>query len=131
MVAGGWPAGQWEEGDTVDQPMAVRRDGTWGVLCHLSAGAGLLGLGFGHIVGPLVTWLITRDTSPFADDQGKESLNFQLSMTLYFLICAVSIVGLVLLPAIVIADIVLVIVAAIRASDGECYRYPWTIRFLT
>lgn len=110
--------------------MARTRDETWALFCHLSAFAGLIGVGFGHIVGPLVVWLIGRDVSSFVDDQGKESLNFQLSITLYVLLAAISVIGLVLVPVLIVANIVLVIIASVRASNGELYRYPWTIRFL-
>ena len=104
----------------MEQPMARTRDETWALFCHLSAFAGLIGVGFGHVVGPLVVWLIGRDTSSLVDDQGKESLNFQLSMSLYVVLAAISVIGLVLVPVLVIADIVLVIIASVRASNGEC-----------
>lgn len=114
----------------MEQPMARTQEETWALFCHLSAFAGLIGVGFGHLVGPLVVWLIGRDVSPFVDDQGKESVNFQLSMSLYVVLSIISVIGLILVPVLIVADIVLVIVAASRASNGELYRYPWTIRFV-
>lgn len=87
----------------------------------------------GNIVGPLVLWLVKRQGSMFIDEQGKASLNFQLSMTLYglmALILAFVGVGLVILPVIVIADAVFVIVAAVQAHRGDLYHYPVTIRFI-
>src|SRR5687767_11747875 len=59
----------------------------WGMLCHLSALAGFVVPFFGCIIGPLVVWLIKKDEFPFVNDQGKESLNFQISMTIY---CAIA-----------------------------------------
>ena len=59
----------------------------WAVLCHLSALVWLFGVPFGNILGPLIVWLIKKNDFPFVDDQGKEALNFHISLTIY-LICA-------------------------------------------
>ncbi len=112
--------------------MNETQERTWGLIAHLSALAGFL-VPFGHIIGPLVIWLIKKDESPFVDDQGKESINFQISMTLYAIVAAVLIlviIGIFLLIGIGILDIVLVIVAAVKANAGEKFRYPLTIRFI-
>ena len=73
----------------------------WAMLCHLSTFAGMVGIPFGNILGPLIIWLIKKDEYPFVDDQGKEALNFQISMTVYLivsvLLCFV-LVGFILLP---------------------------------
>jgi len=105
----------------------------WAVLTHLSALSIFIGIPFGNIIGPLVMWLIKKDVFPFVDEQGKEALNFQISMTIYILISAILIVvliGFILLPLCLICDLVFTIIAALKASDGEHYRYPLTIRFL-
>ncbi|MEW6156964.1 MAG: DUF4870 domain-containing protein [Verrucomicrobiota bacterium] len=107
---------------------------TWEVLCHLSALSGYLFLPLGWILGPLIIWLIKRNENPAVDYHGKESLNFQISMLIYALIAGLLIfvcIGGVILGALVIANIVLVIIASIKASNGEYYRYPLTIRFIT
>ena len=105
----------------------------WGMLCHLSALSAFLGIPFAHILGPLIVWLIKKDEFPFVDDQGKESLNFQISMTAYgvvvFILCFVF-VGFLLLPILVVVELILVIVASVSANRGETYRYPFTIRFI-
>ncbi len=104
----------------------------WGMLCHLTALTAFVGIPFGHIVGPLVVWLIKRNDYPFADVQGKESLNFQISMSIYCVVAAVLIlvfIGFALLIGLAITDFILVIIAAVKASNGESYRYPLTIRF--
>lgn len=105
---------------------------TWGMLCHLAAFAGLILPSFGHVVGPLVIWLIKKDEYPFVDAQGKKSLNFQISMTIYgvvaFLLCFV-LIGLVLLPALALVDIICVIIASVKASNGEEFNYPMAIKF--
>ena len=103
----------------------------WAMLCHLTA---LLGLTTGlFFLGPLVVWLLKKDEHPFIDEQGKESLNFQISMLIYGLVAGILIcvlIGFFLLAALVIVDVVLVILASIKVSSGFAYRYPLTIRFL-
>jgi hypothetical protein len=111
----------------------VKKARMWGMLCHLVALVGFLGLPFGHLLGPLVVWLIKKNEYPFADEQGKESLNFQISMTIYAILPMILVlifIGIPLLILIAIADAILVIIAAVKASNGESYRYPVTIRFL-
>ncbi len=111
----------------------VKRGHTWGTLCHLSALLGFIGVPFGHVLGPLVVWLLKKDEYPFADDQGREALNFQLSVLVYtlaslFLICLC--VGIALLVFLQLFDLVMIVVAAVKASNGERFRYPLTLRFL-
>lgn len=106
---------------------------TFGMLCHLLALTTYIGIPFGNILGPLVIWLLKRETSPFVDDQGKEALNFNISMTIYGFICAVLIfvlIGIFLLIILGIAHVILTILAAVKANNGEAYRYPFTIRFI-
>ena len=70
---------------------------------------------------------------PSINEHGKESVNFQISMTIYTIIAALStllLIGFLLLPAIVVLNIVLVIIAGVKAANGEFYRYPLTIRFI-
>ena len=110
-----------------------KQDRTWAIFCHLAALAAFLGIPFGNIIGPLIIWLIKRDEIPFVEDHGKESVNFQISVTIYailsFFMCFV-VVGLFLLPAVFVTSIVLVIIASVKANRGEVYRYPFTIRFI-
>ncbi len=112
--------------------MDAKEARTWAMLCHLGVFAGNI-IPFGHIIAPLVIWLIKKDESPFVDDQGKESLNFQISMTIYFIIALLLMfvfIGFILLPALVIFDLVIVIVAAVKVNEGVKYRYPLSIRFI-
>lgn len=105
----------------------------WGMLAHILALAGYLLIPFGNILGPLVVYLMKKDQSAFVADQARESLNFQISMTIYFMIAGVLIfvlIGMVLLPVLWIAGLVLTIMAAIKASSGVAYRYPLTIRLI-
>ena len=105
----------------------------WAMFAHLSALSGLVLAGIGFVIGPLVIWLMKKEEFPFVEEQGKEALNFQISMFIYGviagLLCFVCI-GFVLAPLVGITDIVLLIIAAIKANNGEHYRYPLTIRFI-
>ena len=106
---------------------------SWCVLCHAAALAGIFLHAFGHILGPLIVWLLKRTESPEIDAHGKESLNFQLSMLIYNVLAGILIlfvIGIPLLVLLYIANTVLVIIASIRAGNGELYRYPMTIRFM-
>ena len=111
----------------------VKTDYTLGMLCHLLSLTQLLGVPLGNILGPLIVWLINRDEDPFVDLCGKESLNFQISMTIYMVIAGILIllfVGLFMIPILMILNIVYTIIAAIKASQGSSYTYPLTIRFI-
>ena len=111
---------------------------SWAVAAHLASVAGWIGIPFGHILAPLVVWLVKKDESEFVRSQAIESLNFQISMTIYAFgagLLAMTIIGLVVaIPAfiaIVIGDIVLTIIGALAVADGRPYRYPLTIRLLS
>jgi hypothetical protein len=107
---------------------------TWNVLCHASALLGLFLHFLGHLLGPLIVWLVKRGDSPEIDAHGKESLNFQLSMLIYDAIAAILciiLIGIPILIALWVMNTVFVIIASIRASEGKFYRYPITIRFLS
>src|SRR5438105_14359744 len=105
----------------------------WCVLCDASA---LLGLFFhfvGHILGPLVVWLMKHGDSPEIDAYGKESLNFQISMLIYDAIAAILcivLIGIPILIALWVLNTVFVIIASVKASERTLYRYPFTIRFI-
>ena len=112
--------------------VASQDEKTWAMFCHLSALAGFI-IPFGHLIGPLVIWQMRKDVFPLVDDQGKESLNFQLSLTIYYLVSAVLIIvliGFVLLIGLGIFSLVMIIIAGINANTGTRYRYPMTIRFV-
>ena len=107
---------------------------TWCVLCHASALLGLFFHFFGHLLGPLIIWLIKREMSPEIDANGKESLNFQISMLIYDVIAGILcivLIGIPILIALWILNTVLVIIASVKTSQGAFYRYPLTIRFLS
>jgi uncharacterized protein len=113
------------------QPMSAADERTWGMFAHLAPFVGaLVGLPF---LGPLVVFLIYKDRSPFVRRHAVESLNFQLTLLIGYVISAVLmlvIIGFFTAAAIAIASIVLQILAAVAANRGEDYRYPLTIRFV-
>ena len=89
---------------------------------------------FGNILGPLVVWLITRDESEFVDASGKEALNFQLIWSGILVLAGLTIfvgIGVLLVPIVAPARLVLVVLATVRASDGQVYDYPLTIDLIT
>jgi len=124
------PPSEYGQAEEIDRD--ARR---WAMFCHLSGLAGYLPIlpGIGSLIAPLIIWQVKKDDSPFVDQQGKEAVNFQLSILLYTVIALASIciaVGIVLLPAVVVLNIVFVIIASVRSNNGEHYRYPICIRFI-
>jgi uncharacterized Tic20 family protein len=112
---------------------AAKADHTMGMLCHLLSLCQLLGIPFGNVLGPLVLWLVKRDEDPFVDSCGKESVNFQISMTIYMVISFLLMfifIGFFMIIAVMVINIVYTIIAAIKASEGTSYTYPFTIRFI-
>ncbi len=113
------------------------------MFAHLSALAGGLLTsaigGWGFFLGPLVIWLMKKDSMPFVADQAKESLNFNITVSAVFLVLLVLslvtlgigfIITLPIMLIVGIAALVLIIMAAIKANDGIAYRYPFTIRLV-
>jgi len=102
-------------------------DKIWSILCHLS---GFLGVGF---ILPLVVYLAMKGDSDYVRENAKEALNFHLSVLIYSLCCIpllFVLIGIPLLIALGIASLILSIIAAMKASDNGCYRYPFTIRLI-
>jgi len=117
----------------IDKPAGGSDERMWGMLCHLSTFAYFILPPIGGILGPLLVWLLKKDEYAFVDDQGKEALNFQISIMIYSVVSGIlvlAIVGIPLLIAVFIFDIVMTVIAAIKANGGEYYRYPLTIRFV-
>lgn len=127
---------------TSGSPSAEERQ--WALFAHLSAlVGGILTSGWagslGCFIGPLIIWLVKKDTMPFVNDQGKEALNFNITVGIIFLalflltIVTLGIGALITLPLMVIVGIawlVFTIIAAIKANSGEAYRYPLTLRLI-
>ncbi len=105
---------------------------TFAMLCHLSALSGLI-IPFGNILGPLIVWLLKRDEFRFVDIHGKEALNFQISITIYVIFSGILIlilIGIPMLIILIIIGIIFTVIAAVKASNGETYTYPMSIKFI-
>lgn len=112
--------------------MVSSEERQWGMFCHLAALGGIV-IPFGNVVGPLIVWMVKKAEMPFVNEQGMEALNFQISMTIYLIVTGLLmfvLIGFLLFPVVAVADLVLLIIAGIKASNGESYHYPVTIRFL-
>ena len=104
----------------------------WALFTHLSALVGFF-IPFGNLLGPLIFWQIKKNEMPFIDDQGKEALNFQITATIaaaVSIILMFVLIGFLLIFVVGIAWLVLTIVGAIRANNGEYYRYPFAVRLI-
>ncbi len=115
----------------------------WAMFAHLSALAGglltsALG-GWGFFIGPLVIWLMKKDTMPFVADQAKEALNFNITVSAIFVILLILTIftlglgALLTVPVMLVVGIgalVLIIMASMKAKEGVAYRYPFTIRLI-
>ena len=84
-------------------------------------------------IAPLIIYLVKKDDSPYVAEHAKESLNFQITMFILYIISAILIIvliGILLIWLLSIANLVLVIVATIKASENKMYRYPVNFRLL-
>jgi uncharacterized Tic20 family protein len=116
----------------MDHYVPNKQERLWATIAHLSAFAGFI-IPLGNVLGPLIIWLIKREEGPFVDQQGKEALNFGISVTLYAAISYILVfvlIGVLLLIGLGIFWIVVLILAAVRANEGKAYRYPLSIRFI-
>lgn len=107
--------------------LAEKDDRTFGMLAHL------LGI-FTGFVGPLIIWLIKKGESPFVDDQGKEALNFQIWITIGYIVSSILMsvfIGCITYPILLIMSLVFGIMGTMKANEGTAYRYPVNIRIIT
>jgi uncharacterized protein len=115
-------------------PALTDQDRSWGMLAHLAALAGIIFPMLGGILGPLIVWLAKRDRSAFVNDQGREALNFNISVALAGLVCVALtwvFIGLLLGGLLYVYWLVMTIVAGIKAGEGVAYRYPVTLRLVS
>lgn len=115
----------------------------WAMFAHLSALLGGLLTsaigGWGFFLGPLVIWLMKKDTMPFVADQAKEALNFNITVSAIFVILLILsfltlglgfLITVPIMLVIGLAALVLIIMAAIKANEGVAYRYPFAVRLI-
>ncbi|HXO17703.1 MAG TPA: DUF4870 domain-containing protein [Candidatus Dormibacteraeota bacterium] len=139
------------------QTQLATQDRNWAMAAHLSALVAIAGLPFGHILGPLVVYLVKARESEFVAEHARASLNYQITISL--LVVVATIVGVaamfgILIPmsstsgstpagfavlwicfgigavAVLIASLVFIIMGTVAASEGRPYTYPFAIRFL-
>jgi hypothetical protein len=116
-----------------DATQAARR---WAALCHASAllmfataPAGIV-VG-GNLIGPLIVWLLKGADYALVEDQGKESVNFQIIMTAVgIVLLLIPLIGAVLRWVWVLADLAFIFVASVKAYNGQAYRYPIPLRLI-
>ena len=116
----------------IDMNSPSKTECTWAMLCHISIFSGTV-IPFGNLLVPLVIWLIKKDEMKFVDDQGKEILNFQISITIYLILSIFLIILLIGIPMVIglfIFNFICTIIGAIKANDGKYYRYPMAIQFI-
>ena len=104
----------------------------WAMLTHLSSLTGLFTV-VGSLVAPLIIWQIQKDKSAFVDHHGKEAVNFNITMAIaagVSFVLFLLLIGLVLIWIVGAVWLIFTIIAAVKANNGEYYRYPLTIRFI-
>jgi hypothetical protein len=104
----------------------------WALICHLSGLSGYL-IPFGNLIIPTIIWSMKKDEMPMVDAHGKEVINFQISFTIWAAIAFIFVfilIGIPLLIGLFVLQIIFIIIAAIKADNGELYHYPLTIRFI-
>jgi uncharacterized Tic20 family protein len=119
--------------------MSDKESYLYGTLCHLLGLSGIFVPLVGNIGGPLILWLLKRKESPFVNDQGKEAVNFQITVAICAAAAAIVSLPLRFVPlptlslysVVQLANLVFVIIAAVEANKGVKYRYPFTLRLVS
>lgn len=105
----------------------------WGMACHLSGALILTCIPFANVLGPFVIWMLKREDYAFVNKEGKEAVNFQLTMFIAMAVGYLLIllgIGWLILLVVAVVDLVFVLIASMKANEGESYRYPLTFRFI-
>lgn len=113
-------------------PQLQKDDQTLATIAHLGPLVGWI-VPMGSIVVPLAIWLIKKEDSEFIDIHAKEALNFQISMLLAFIVAGLLCIVLIGIPIVIglaVFNLIVCILAAVKANRGEYYEYPWNLRFI-
>ncbi len=109
----------------------------WTVIAHLSAFSGIVTAGLGCVVGPLLVWLLKGKDDPRIEAHAKAALNFQISMLIYMIVPLIftftiilMFIGLPLMSVLGLFDLVCVIIATVKASNGEMFNYPFSLKLI-
>ena len=117
----------------LNKPLSEDEERKWAMFAHIGTFSSMF-VPLGNIIAPIVIWQMKKNESDFVVEQAKESLNFQISLMIYsivsILLCFI-IIGFFLIFALVIFGLIIVIVAGVKANDGEHYRYPMTMRLIS
>ena len=108
------------------------QENNWAMWAHISTFCSMI-VPLGNFIGPFVVWQLKKNESEFVADQAKEALNFQISLLIYMLISAILIlvvVGIFLIIGLALFSLIIVIVAGVKANQGEFYRYPMCLRLI-
>lgn len=112
-------------------PQAERN---WAMAAHIAPLCGYIGIPFGHLIAPLIIMIMKKETMPSVAREAKEALNFNISMTIYLIVAAVLctvLIGFLLVPALIIAHLIISIMTGIKAGEGKPGFYPYTLRFIS
>jgi len=107
-----------------------RKYATW---MHVTGLSSYIGIPFGHVLVPLILWLLRRKQSDYVNQQGVEILNFQLSITFYYMFSYIMIfilIGFVFLPVVFLLHVIATIMATVKTHEGGYFRYPATLRVI-
>lgn len=120
-----------EKNEMEKNDIITENDKNWAMACHLSAFAGSF-FPLGSVIGPLICWLSRKDISSWVDQNGKKSMNFQISILLYEVLCiplCFIIVGIPIIVCLWLLKVVCTIIASIKAAKQEEFKYPLSIPF--
>ncbi|MFC5407730.1 DUF4870 domain-containing protein [Larkinella bovis] len=113
-------------------PLSPSDERMWAMLAHLSSLAMFI-FPFGNIIGPVIVWQIQKDKSTFVDFHGKESVNFQITMTIGYCVSFLLLFIFIGIPMLVVLGLIglaFTIIAGVKANNGEHYTYPFSIKFV-
>lgn len=123
------------EAEVLETESAGSDEKSWSMFSHLAAFIAVVPLMpvIGMVLGPLVVWLLKKEDMPLVAENGKEALNFNISMFIAycvaFVLCFI-LIGIPLLFGLIIFHFIVTILAAIKASEGGVYKYPWSLKLV-
>ncbi|WP_251358511.1 DUF4870 domain-containing protein [Kangiella sp. TOML190] len=123
------------EAEVLDTESASGDEKSWSMFAHLAAFVAMVPLipVIGMVLGPLVVWLLKKESMPLVAENGKEALNFNISMFIAYcvaLILCFILIGIPLLFGLIIFHFIVTILAAIKASEGGVYKYPFSLKLV-
>ena len=117
----------------LDVPMGEDEERKWAMFAHIGTFSSMF-VPLGNFLAPIIIWQLKKNESEFVVDQAKEALNFQITVLIYALLSFLLVfifIGFFLIFGLVIFSLVIVIVAGVKANEGEYYRYPMCIRLIS